>query len=388
MKRTVDIPLLTLTLVLTLFGLAMIASVSAYESFNTFQQNDFYFWRRLGHMAIAFVAMGICMVIPYRFWERISLLVIVTSGVLLLLVFSSFGNDYGTSTSWLDIPFLPSIQPVEMAKFGLIIYLAHWMASRRHEIHHFHKGFIPFVVILGAIAIPLALQPDFGSLLVISITAVSVFLVAGGSILQVMSGALVASLIGVLIVLNVDYIYERFLTFFNPEIDTLGIGYQIKNALTAIGSGGLFGLGFGQSIQKNGYLPEVQADTIFAAIGEEMGFFRTVLILLLFAAFAWRSLDIARKSNDWFGKLIVIGFSTSILVQACINISVNMSLLPNTGITLPFISYGGSSLLTTLMSTGIILNVSQYGSTMSNSSHKARSIKTAKSNKNVLYEYA
>ncbi|MDP3975659.1 MAG: FtsW/RodA/SpoVE family cell cycle protein, partial [bacterium] len=261
--------------------------------------------------------------------------------------------------SWINIPFLPSIQPVEFAKFGLIIYLAHWMASNRAQIKHFHYGFLPFVVILGAVEIPIALQPDFGSLLVITFTAVAVFLVAGGSLFQVFSGGILAGMVGMIIVLNVDYIYNRFVTFFNPELDTLGIGYQIQNALTAIGSGGMFGLGFGQSIQKNGYLPEVQGDTIFAAIGEEMGFVRCALVILLFAIFAWRGYAIARQTKDWFAKLIVIGFTTSITLQMLINVAVNMAIFPNTGITLPFISYGGTSLLVTLMSVGIILSVSK-----------------------------
>lgn len=346
-------------MILVFFGLAMIASVSVYESYNKFEQNDFYFWRRLGHMVFAFGGFFFCLLTPYRLWERLSLPIMATSIIALFLVFTSLGGDFGSANSWLDIGFLPSIQPVEFAKFGLIIYLAHWMAQNRTEIDHFQFGFIPFIVILGAITIPIALQPDFGSLVVITLTAVSVFLAAGGSFIQVFGGGLLASVVGLMIVLNVDYIYNRFATFFNPELDTLGISYQIKNALTAIGSGGVFGLGFGQSIQKNGYLPEVQGDTIFAAIGEEMGFIRTGILILMFALFAWRGYDIARRSQDWFAKLIVVGFTTSITIQMLINVSVNMALLPNTGITLPFISYGGTSLLVSMSMAGIILNVSK-----------------------------
>jgi len=358
-KKGIDIPFLLIVMILVFFGLAMIASVSVYESYNKFEQNDFYFWRRLGHMVFAFGAFFFCLITPYRIWERLSLPIMATSIAALFLVFTSLGGDFGSANSWLDIGFLPSIQPVEFAKFGLIIYLAHWMAQNRTEIDHFQYGFIPFIVILGIITIPIALQPDFGSLLVITLTAVSVFLAAGGSFVQVFGGGLLASLVGFMIVLNVDYIYNRFATFFNPELDTLGISYQIKNALTAIGSGGVFGLGFGQSIQKNGYLPEVQGDTIFAAIGEEMGFIRTGILVLMFALFAWRGYDIARRSQDWFAKLIVVGFTTSITIQMLINVSVNMALLPNTGITLPFISYGGTSLLVSMSMTGIILNVSK-----------------------------
>lgn len=374
-KKNIDYILLAITFALIFFGLAMIASVSVYESYNKFQQNDFYFWRRIAQIGMAMGGFFVCLYTPYRFWEKTSLVSMAGAVFLLFLVFTPLAGDFGSANSWLDIPGLPSIQPVEFAKFGLIVYLAHWMAKNRQEIHHFQYGFLPFTVIMCAIVIPVALQPDFGSLLVITLTAVAVFLVAGGSLIQVMSGGIVASLLGLIIVLNVDYIYNRFATFFNPELDSLGISYQIKNALTAIGSGGVFGLGFGQSIQKNGYLPEVQGDTIFAAIGEEMGFVRTGLLILLYVAFAWRGYHIARESKSWFAKLTVVGFTTSITVQMLINVSVNMALLPNTGITLPFISYGGSSLLVSLMMVGFMLNVSK-GTTSHSQNQTQRSLKT------------
>jgi len=371
MKRSIDYILFITVFSLVVFGLAMIASVSVYESYNKFQQNDFYFWRRIIQIGMAVAAFIPCLIIPYRFWEKISWLVLAFSLFLLLLLFTALGGDFGTSNSWLDIPYLPTIQPVEVAKFGLIIYLAHWMSKNRQEIHLFKYGFVPFVMILSIIVIPIALQPDFGSLLVILSTSVALFLVAGGSFFQIAAGGVLASIMGVFIAMNVDYIYNRFMTFFNPELDTLGISYQIKNALTAIGSGGLFGLGFGQSIQKNGYLPEVQGDTIFAAIGEEMGFIRTTIIILLYALIAWRGYTIANNAKDWFAKLMVVGFTTSLTVQMMINVGVNMAILPNTGITLPFISYGGSSLLVSLMMIGIILNVSQ-GKTEENLQRKQK----------------
>ena len=388
-KKQIDLPFLAIALILVIFGLAMIASVSVYESYTNFEQNDFYFWRRIGQMVYAFVGFAFCLFVPYRFWERFSLPIMITAMVMLFLVFTTLGGDFGSANSWLDIPGLPSIQPVEFAKFALIVYLAHWMAKNRQDLNHFQYGFLPFVVISSFIVIPIALQPDFGSLLVIILTAVSIFLVAGGSFLQVAGGGILASLMGLLIVLNVDYIYNRFAAFFNPEHDVLGISYQIQNALTAIGSGGVFGLGFGQSIQKNGYLPEVQGDTIFAAIGEEMGFIRTTIVILLFAAFAWRGYDIARRCKDWFGKLVITGFTTSITVQMMINVGVNMALLPNTGITLPFISYGGTSLLISMMMVGVILNISQGGTSPyhENPRHPSRSTRTRKKSRR-RYRYA
>jgi len=372
MKRNIDYVLLIIVFSLVFFGLAMIASVSVYESYNKFQQNDFYFWRRILQIGMAVAAFIPCLIIPYRFWEKVSILVYAFSLFLLLLLFTSLGGDFGTSNSWLDIPYLPTIQPVEIAKFGLIIYLAHWMSKNRQDIHHFKYGFLPFVIILGIMILPIAMQPDFGSLLVIISTAVAVFLVAGGSFFQIAAGGVLASIMGFFIAMNVDYIYNRFMTFFNPDLDTLGISYQIKNALTAIGSGGVFGLGFGQSIQKNGYLPEVQGDTIFAAIGEEMGFIRTVIIILMYILIAWRGYEIARNAKDWFAKLMVTGFTTSITIQMLINVGVSMAIVPNTGITLPFISYGGSSLLASLMMVGIMLNVSQAGATSSATTRKPR----------------
>jgi len=354
-----DYILLAIVILLVFFGLTMIASVSVYESFNKFGVNDFYFWRRILQMIIAFGGFFVCLAIPYRFWEKASLLIMMGSMGLLLLVFTRFGANYGSSNSWIDIPFFGSVQPVEFAKFGLIIYLAHWMSQHREDIKHFKYGFIPFVAIVSFVIFPLALQPDFGSILLITFTSTAIFLVAGGSIFQVFSGAFVAGAMGIMIVLKVSYIYNRFATFFNPDLDTLGISYQIKNALTAIGSGGLFGLGFGQSIQKNGYLPEVQGDTIFAAIGEEMGFFRTALIISLFGVLAIRGFQIAKRTKDPFAKLLVVGFTTVITLQMIINVGVNMALLPNTGITLPFISYGGTSLLVCMMMMGVVLNISR-----------------------------
>jgi cell division protein FtsW len=354
---------------LVVFGLVMIASVSVYESYNTFGVNDFYFWRRIAHMGVAFAAFVFCLYMPYRFWEKFSLVWMICAIGLLGLVLTGAGADYGTARSWVVVSGF-SVQPVEVAKLALIIYFAHWMSEHRSEIKDFKFGFLPFVGILSAVVILVALQPDFGSIVVITLTAVAVFLVAGGSLLQVFGGGIIAGLLAMYVVMSTEYIRNRFVTFFNPELDELGIGYQIQNALTAIGSGGWFGVGFGQSIQKNGYLPEVQADAIFAAIGEEMGFFRTLLLLCLFGFIAYRGYSIARESEDWFAKLVVVGVISSVVIQASINMMVNLAIFPNTGITLPFISYGGSSLLITMMGMGMVLNISKGSSAPSRSSRQ------------------
>jgi cell division protein FtsW len=308
-------------------------------------------------VGVGFFAIGL--MVPYRFWQKFSLPMLIFSIGLLALVFTSVGSDYGTARSWLNIGFLPSLQPVELAKLSLVCYFATWLEKRRHELKSFQFGFLPFSTILATLVLLLALQPDFGSILVVTVTAAAIFYAAGGNTLHLLGGGALAGFLGMFVILNNKYIYNRFAAFIDPSVDPLGIGYQIQNALTAIGSGGAFGVGFGQSVQKSGYLPEVQADTIFSAIAEELGFVRVLILVGAFLVIAWRGYSIADNTSDRFAKLMVVGITSWITAQAFINIGVNLSLLPNTGITLPFISYGGSSLIASLLSVGIVLNISR-----------------------------
>lgn len=357
--KSIDYVLAFAVLGLCVFGLIMISSVSVYESFNTVGTNDFYFWRHFRNLVLGVSLFFVALYIPYRFWQKISLVLLVVSIFLLLLVFTSAGNDYGTSRSWLNIGFFPSLQPVEFAKLALVCYFANWLEKRRHEVQTLHYGFLPFSVILATFVILLAMQPDFGSILVVSVTAAAIFYAANGNMFHLFGGGAIAGILGMFVIMNHQYIHNRFVAFFDPNFDPLGIGYQIRNALTAIGSGGLFGVGFGRSIQKSGYLPEVQADAIFSAIAEELGFVRVLVLIGAFLLIAYRGYNIADRTTDKFAKLMVVGITTWITAQAFINIGVNLALLPNTGITLPFISYGGSSLIMSLVGIGIVLNISR-----------------------------
>ncbi len=360
---------------LSLFGLAMIASVSVYQSFqltsNLTEQglhetasNSFYLWRSFMHLCIALVGMFCTSIIPFHFWERVARpLFLLNLGLLLLLFIPGIGNNYGTATSWLHLGFF-SVQPSEFLKITLVLYLAVWLQKKESSIATFQEGFIPFVILLCLSTFLVAIQPDLGSFLIFTATSTMMFFVAGGNIFHLFLGGAAASLLGLPIILSKDYVRNRFTVFlhilFNPD-DTVyreGIGYQVYQALVAIGSGGFFGVGYGKSIQKFGYLPEVQSDTIFAAMGEEMGFMRLMIILGLYALFVYRGLRIARYSSDRFGLLVATGLTCSIAFQTILNIGVNLSLFPITGITLPFISYGGSSLLSTLLAVGIIINIS------------------------------
>jgi cell division protein FtsW len=377
MFRRADFLLLGIALGLSLFGLAMIASVSVYQSYQLTQKfvdsgawvapsNAFYLWRSFIHMLVALSALAVTSIIPYHFWQKNArTLFLVNMGFLIMLFIPGIGNQYGTARSWLHLGFF-SIQPSEFLKLTLIFYLAVWLQKKESSIATFQEGFIPFVLLLCISTFLVAVQPDLGSFLVFSVTTTVMFFVAGGNILHLMLGASAAGLLGLPIILNKDYIRNRFTVFlhvlFHPDDMTYreGIGFQVYQALIAIGSGGMFGVGYGKSIQKFGYLPEVQSDTIFAAMAEELGFLRLLIVLSLYGIFVYRGYRVARNAPDRFGLLVATGITTCIAFQAILNICVNLSLFPITGLTLPFISYGGSSLLATLAGVGVLLNISMH----------------------------
>ncbi len=377
MFRKADFLLLGVALGLSLFGLAMIASVSVYQSYQLTQRfvesgtwdvpsNSFYLWRSFVHMLAALIGLGFTSIVPYHFWQKHARTLFLLNMVLLLTLYvPGLGNEYGTARSWLHIGFF-SLQPSEFLKLTLIFYMAVWLQKKESSIATFKEGFIPFVVLLCLSTFFVAIQPDLGSFLVFSVMCTTMFFVAGGNIFHLMLGAASAGLLGLPVILNKEYIRNRFTVFLHillhPDDLTYreGIGFQVYQALIAIGSGGLFGVGYGKSIQKFGYLPEVQSDTIFAAMAEELGFLRLLIVLSLYGIFVYRGLRIARNAPDRFGLLVATGITTGIAFQTLLNISVNLSLFPITGLTLPFISYGGSSLLTTLCGVGILLNISMH----------------------------
>jgi len=380
-----DLLLLGITIVLTLFGLAMIASVSVFESYQLTERlvaqgirevpsNSFYLWRSFLHVLIGFTAMGFATIIPYRLWGRLALPLFAFSLLLLISVFiPGLRADYGTAYSWLHIGAF-SIQPSELLKLTFIFYLAVWLQKREQLIGTLKGGFVPFAVLLTLSTILIAFQPDLGSFLVLSAIGAVMFFIAGGNILHMILGAAIAGIMGMPLILSQEYIRNRFRAFFNPDNTAIAetIGFQIKQALIAVGSGGAFGVGYGKSIQKFGYLPEVQSDTIFAAMAEELGFLRLLIILTMFSIFVYRGYRIAQEAPDRFGSLVAIGITTWIAIQALVNIGVNLALFPLTGITLPFISYGGSSLVSLLVAVGILLNISMYSTHEATVARRAR----------------
>ncbi len=383
-KTSIDIHLAIVFFCLVIFGIIMISSVSVYESYqltsNMVSQglraepsNSFYFWRHFLRAIVSIPVWIFAMYFPLKFWKKSALIFFVITILLLFILFlPGVGANYGTSTSWINIPFLPSIQPAELTKLSLIFYLAVWMEKRQELVRSFQYGFFPFTILLSSVVILLAMQPDFGSVLVISVIAASMFFAAGGSSLHILAGALFASGMAYPIIMSKEYIRNRFLTFLHPELDPLNIGFQIKQALIAIGSGGVFGVGFGKSIQKFGYLPEVQGDTIFAAAAEELGFIRIGFLILAYAFIAYRGYMIASHAKDRFSMLVATGITSWFAFQAIINMGVNLAILPLTGLTLPFVSYGGSSLIINMLAAGILLNISRYAESSSNFTNRRR----------------
>tara|TARA_B100000745_G_scaffold135962_2_gene88845 strand:- start:3021 stop:4121 length:1101 start_codon:yes stop_codon:yes gene_type:complete len=306
------------------------------------------------------VSLFIASRIHYRFLKQYSIYFFIFATILTLLVFvPSFGFSAGGATRWLSLGPV-SIQPAEVLKIATVLYLATYLANMRSKLGSFQTGLIPFILILFVPAIALLLQPDTSTLVVIVAASSGMFFSAGAKWRDIGILILVAILVLAALVTARPYVLDRITTFMNPAQDQLGSGYQIKQSLIAVGSGKITGRGFGQSVQKFGYLPEPTGDSVFAVAAEEFGFVGSVLILGLFVALVIRALWIAVRAPDYFGGLVVIGLTLLITTQALINIASMLGVIPLTGLPLPFISHGGTAILVMLASMGIILNVSKY----------------------------
>lgn len=346
---------------LVLFGLIMIYSVSKYYSLQiTNEQTDkLYLIKQLRFLGIGVITWIIFQSIDYRFWQKKSGSILFITIGLLLLPLLPFVHGGGAGQRWVNLGFT-QFQPAEVAKLTLIIYLSGWIASKGEKLSEIKKLFIPFLCVVGFVALMMLIQKDLGTLAVIVCISAALFAVAGAPIYQLVAGGGLAAFLLWLAIKIEPYRLERFLTFLNPESNTLGAGYHIRNALIAIGSGGWLGLGFGQSKQKYLYLPEAHTDSIFAIVSEELGFVRAILIILVFAFIAIRGYKVAANAPDIFSRLVATGITTWLLAQMFINIGAMFSILPLTGVPLPFVSYGGSSLIILLAAVGILVNISKH----------------------------
>lgn len=359
--QKVDPVILSIVLTLLVFGLVMISSAGVIFSSIRFD-DEYHLLKRhfLYGIIIGLPTMYLFSKINYKFWEKISLPFFGISLFLLgLVLISGIGVNYQGASRWIDVGPI-SFQPSEIAKISMIIYLASWLKGKGSKIRDFKQGLIPFLIILGVVAVLIISQPDVGTLGVIAMISLVMFYVAGAPlryILGILLGGI--AFLGLLIKLE-PYRMSRLTAFLDPSVDPQGISYQINQALLAVGSGGIFGLGLGHSRQKFNYLPEPAGDSIFAIISEELGMIGACVLVLFFIAFALRGYKIARYAPDTFGQLVAVGIISWIVFQALVNIMSILKLMPLTGITLPFISYGSTSLVFTLAAVGILLNISKY----------------------------
>lgn len=351
------------TLALIGFGIVMLSSASGPTAFAKYG-DAFWFVK---HQLLIGVLPGLFMLclasgLDYHRYKEWAMPILLVSIVLLTLVFiPGLSASWGTSRSWIGIGGF-SFQPAELVKLTFLLYLAAWLDARGDEgARDVKAGLVPFLMLLTIIGALIMLQPDLGTLSVIVLTSLTVYFLGGASLRHLSVLAVSGGVLIFLFIQGATYRANRLMTFLHPELDPQGVGYHINQALLAIGSGGFFGLGFGQSRQKFSYLPEVAGDSIFAIMSEELGFVFAGLFVVLLLLFLWRGLKIARRAPDRFGMLVASGIVALISVQAFVNIGSMLSLLPLTGITLPFVSYGGTALVVACTAMGVLLNISSQG---------------------------
>ncbi|MEG2322536.1 MAG: stage V sporulation protein E [Bacilli bacterium] len=360
MKKSFDWVLLLSVVITCLIGLIMIFSASYIWS--SYKYNDaFKYVKNQGlFLIVGIILMLITSKIDYHLYlKKANLILLICIGLLILVLIPGLGSIRNGSRSWFGIgPF--GIQPSEFAKLGLIIFTAKYLTHNSKAPLNIKKGILPILLLTLLIFGLIMLQPDFGTGTIIVITIVGILFTSGVSFKFFLKIGLIG-IIGIVgLIIAAPYRTSRILSFLNPWKDPLGSGFQIIQSLYAIGPGGLLGFGLGNSRQKHFFLPEPQTDFIFSIISEELGFIGSLLIVVLFITICVIGFKIAKNSDDLFGKYLTFGIIFQISFQAILNLMVVVGLIPVTGVTLPFLSYGGSSLLITLVSIGIVLNVSRY----------------------------
>ncbi len=384
-----DTVLALAVLFLLIFGLIMITSIGVPKSISLSAPDVLYpncsdpsvdcyllFKKHVFRLFVGIVAFMIALKLPSKFWKKTSLFLYAAVIILLFLVLVS-GKDFGTiATNWLVI-FDTSFQPSEFAKLAIILYLSYWLIKKKQSVESFQNGFLPFCIISGLIILPIVLQNDYGSAMVIGIIAMTIYFVAGAKVRHLALGVLVAMLATIVVVSAVPHVRERFQGFMRVGEECLeDYCWQSQQANIAVGSGGFWGKGLTQGVQKSYWLPQASDDFIFAASAEELGFIRIIFVVLAYFLIAIRGYSIANRAPSNFEMYLAVGITTWISVQAFINIAVNTALTPVTGITLPFVSYGGSSLVASLIGIAILLNISKHTTYHANSINRWRNRRT------------
>ncbi len=356
-----DYFLIFVTFALVFLGLVVLSNPSIILSQDAFGESYYFLRHQLFSVFLGLILFFICQRIHYKHWQKLAFFLIIFSIFLLILVFvPKIGYGYGEAKRWIALgPF--SFQPFELAKLSFILYLAALLSRKGKDNYQLIKeSLIPFLVVAGTIGFLIIIQPDLSSLIIMMAVALAIYFLAGMKISYILGLSGLALMGCFALIKTAAYRANRLTVFLHPEMDPQGIGYQINQALLAIGSGGLFGLGLGHSIQKWRYLPEPIGDSIFAIVAEELGLIGAGFLVILFVLLAWRGLKIAKNAPDRFGELLAGGIISWLFIQAFINIAAISGLIPLTGLPLPLISYGGSAMIFSLAGLGILVNISKY----------------------------
>ncbi|MFC7372079.1 stage V sporulation protein E [Fictibacillus iocasae] len=359
-KSAPDFILISATFLLLSIGILMVYSASA--DLGQYRFNDAFFFakRQMLFAGLGIAAMFFIMNINYMTWRTWGKVLLLICFLLLIVVLvPGIGQVRGGARSWIGVGAF-SIQPSEFMKLAMITFLAKYLAEHQKKITSFKKGLVPTLALVMTAFAMIMLQPDLGTGAVMVGTSVVMIFVAGARVSHFAGLGIIGLLGFAALIISAPYRMKRITSFLDPWSDPLGSGFQIIQSLYALGPGGLLGLGLGQSRQKFGYLPEPQTDFIFAILSEELGFIGAVFVLLLFGILLWRGIRIALGAPDLFGSFLAIGIIGMVAIQVMINVGVVTGLMPVTGITLPFLSYGGSSLTLMLASIGVLLNISRY----------------------------
>ncbi|MEK6775363.1 MAG: putative lipid II flippase FtsW [bacterium] len=360
MKQSFDKILLTDVIILSAVGIIMVYAASAYTAMVRFHDPFYFLKKELLFFVMGIAGMLVMANINYVHlrWMVFPILILCLLLMILVLV-PGIGIEVGGAQRWLRVGMF-TFQPSELTKLGLVGYIAHSLMRKQDKLKDFANGFVPYVVIMGIFFMLMMMQPDFGTAVSLAAVIMMMLFMAGTRIRYLFGLVLVSLPLLYVMIMNEGYRRERFLAFCDPWKDASGAGFQIIQSFLAIGSGGLTGVGLGEGRQEFLFLPEPHTDFIFAVIGEQFGFIGALLVVAAFALFFYRGVLISIRSVDPFGRYLSLGLTAMISIQALINFGVVVGLLPTKGLTLPLISYGGSSLVMTLIGVGILLNISKW----------------------------
>jgi len=360
-KAQVDKPFLIATIILVVVGFFIFSSASlGLLARSGANYSGVAFSQTVLGLFLGTLAMIVASRQNVNVWKKSAFYLLLLAIILnIIVLFPQVGLDHGGARRWISIGGKFSFQPAEVLKLAFIIYFAGWAAGVKDKFKTFKYGFLPFAILSAICAVLLLSQPDTDNLALVVVAGLAMFIAGGGQWRYVLVVILIGAMGLAFLAFTRPYIMQRIQTFMDPRANSLGSGYQIQQSLIAIGSGGFMGRGFGQSAQKFNFLPEPVGDSIFAVYSEEFGFVGAVSLVAMFVFFATRGLKIASNVPDVFGRLVVVGIVIMLISQAFINIGAMLGVIPLSGITLPFVSHGGTSLFLTLFAAGIVLSISR-----------------------------